>query len=57
MQAKVGRDPGERPQREPREGMREPRESREPRHTPQFLQRSPSSQRVAVDVEDEFEDE
>jgi hypothetical protein len=36
--------------------MREPRETREPQHhTPQFLQRSPTSQRL--DVEDEFEDE
>jgi hypothetical protein len=52
LQAKVGRDPGERPVREPRG---EPREGREPRHTPQFLQRSPTSQRV--EVEDEFEDE
>jgi uncharacterized LabA/DUF88 family protein len=54
LQSKVGRDPGERPQREPREGMREPRERQ---HTPQFLQRSPASQRVEVEVEDEFEDE
>jgi hypothetical protein len=51
LQSKVGRDPSERPQREPRE----PREGREPRHTPQFLQRSPTSQRV--EVEDEFEDD
>ena len=34
MQSKIGRDPSERPAREPREG-------REPRHTPQFLQRGP----------------
>jgi hypothetical protein len=58
LRSKIGRDPNERPAREPRE-MREPRESREPRdaphHTPQFLQRSPTSQRV--EVEDEFEDE
>src|SRR5499433_4185143 len=54
LQSKVGRDPTERPVREPRE-MREPREPREPRHTPQFLQRSPTAQRV--EVEDEFEDE
>jgi hypothetical protein len=58
LQSKIGRDPTERPAREPRE-MREPRgdarELREPRHTPQFLQRSPTSQRV--EVEDEFEDE
>ena len=51
MQNKIGRDPGERPAREPRDT----REPREPRHTPQFLQRSPTSQRV--EVEDEFEDE
>ncbi len=51
LQGKIGRDPSERPVREPRE----PREGREPRHTPQFLQRSPASQRVEVD--DEFEDE
>jgi len=51
LQSKVGRDPSERSAREPRE----PREGREPRHTPQFLQRSPTSQRV--EVEDEFEDE
>lgn len=48
LQSKIGRDPAERP-------IREPRESRESRHTPQFLQRSPASQRVGVD--DEFEDE
>jgi uncharacterized LabA/DUF88 family protein len=48
LQSKIGRDPVERQ-------AREPRESREPRHTPQFLQRSPASQRVAID--DEFEDE
>ena len=36
LQSKIGRDPSERPMREPRE-VREPRE---PRHTPQFLQRS-----------------
>src|ERR1700732_5170940 len=34
LQNKIGRDPGERP-------AREPREAREPRHTPQFLQRRP----------------
>ncbi|MGB6658023.1 MAG: NYN domain-containing protein, partial [Xanthobacteraceae bacterium] len=60
LQSKIGRDPNERPQREPRGGEprepREPRESRDvSRHTPQFLQRSPTSQRV--EVEDEFEDE
>ena len=51
LQSKIGRDPSERPARE----LRDPREAREPRHTPQFLQRSPASQRVELD--DEFEDE
>jgi uncharacterized LabA/DUF88 family protein len=51
LQSKIGRDPTDRPTREPRD----PREPREPKHTPQFLQRSPTSQRV--EVEDEFEDE
>ena len=51
LQSKIGRDPTDRPLREPREQ----REPREPRHTPQFLQRSPTAQRV--EVEDEFEDE
>jgi uncharacterized LabA/DUF88 family protein len=54
LQSKIGRDAGERPMREPREG-REPRGPREPQHTPQFLQRSPTSQRL--EVEDEFDDE
>jgi hypothetical protein len=54
LQNKIGRDPGERPARE----MREPREAREPRHTPQFLQRSTSTQRSVVGVEeDEFDEE
>ncbi|HWX72015.1 MAG TPA: NYN domain-containing protein, partial [Xanthobacteraceae bacterium] len=53
LQAKIGRDPSERPMREPREG----REPREPRHTPQFLQRSASTQRVGVEVEDEFDED
>jgi len=51
LQSKIGRDPTDPPIREPREA----REPREPRHTPQFLQRSPTAQRV--EVEDEFEDE
>jgi len=51
LQSKIGRDPTDRPLREPRDQ----REPREPRHTPQFLQRSPTAQRV--EVEDEFEDE
>jgi hypothetical protein len=55
LQNKIGRDPAERPTREPREG----REQREPRHTPQFLQRSTATgtQRVEVEVEDEFDEE
>jgi hypothetical protein len=50
LQPKIGRDPSERPVRE----GREPRD----RHTPQFLQRSPSPQRVttAADDDDEFDD-
>jgi uncharacterized LabA/DUF88 family protein len=48
LQGKVGRDPGERP-------VREPREPREPRHTPQFLQRSTAVPQV--EVEEEFDDE
>ncbi len=53
LQSKIGRDPNERPQREPRDA----REPREARHTPQFLQRSPTGQRVEVEVEDEFDDD
>ena len=53
LQAKIGRDPSERPMREPREG----REPREPRHTPQFLQRSAATQRVGAEVEDEFDED
>ena len=43
LQSKIGRDPSERPAREPRD-MREPREPRQ--HTPQFLQRGQGPQRV-----------
>ena len=51
LQNKIGRDPGERP-------AREPREAREPRHTPQFLQRSTGAPRTEVQVEeDEFDEE
>jgi hypothetical protein len=53
LQSKIGRDPSERPMREPREG----REPREPRHTPQFLQRSAAPQRVGAAVEDEFDED
>jgi hypothetical protein len=52
LQNKLGRDPTERPAREPRE-MREPRE---PRHTPQFLQRSTTTVQVEAE-EDEFDEE
>jgi hypothetical protein len=53
LQSKIGRDPSERPMREPREG----REPREPRHTPQFLQRSAAPQRVGAEVEDDFDED
>jgi NYN domain-containing protein len=55
LQAKIGRDPAERPDRPPRE----PREPREPRaHTPQFLQRGPMAPRTPVTVEeDEFDED
>jgi hypothetical protein len=50
LQAKIGRDPGDRGDRPPRE----PRESKEPRqHTPQFLQRSAVPQRAG---DDEYDD-
>ena len=54
LQNKIGRDPGERPMREPREG-REPRG--EPRHTPQFLQRSTGAATQRVETEDEFDED
>jgi uncharacterized LabA/DUF88 family protein len=57
LQSKIGRDPSERPMREPREPRGEPREAREPRHTPQFLQRSAAAPRVDVEADDEFEDD
>jgi hypothetical protein len=53
LRNKIGRDPAERPVREPRE-MREPRD---PQHTPQFLQRSTASPRTEVEVEDEFDED
>jgi hypothetical protein len=53
LQAKVGRDPSERPAREPRE----PREGREQRHTPQFLHRSAAAPRLEVEADDDFDDE
>jgi hypothetical protein len=57
LQSKIGRDPSERPPREPRG----PREEREPGHTPQFLQRPVTPQRAPAgtpaheDDEDPFE--
>jgi uncharacterized LabA/DUF88 family protein len=51
LQSKVGRDPSERPAREPRE----PR-AHSPQHTPQFLQRGTGPQRAPVGAEDDFED-
>ena len=49
LQSKIGRDPTERPAREPREG-REPRQ-----HTPQFLQRPTQRANIGPDGDD-FED-
>ncbi len=52
LQAKIGRDPGERVDRPPRE----PREPRQ--HTPQFLQRGPSAPRAPVGAgDDEFDED
>jgi uncharacterized LabA/DUF88 family protein len=45
LQSKIGRDPSERPPREPRERQ----------HTPQFLQRG-TPQRAGDDSDDDFED-
>jgi len=44
LQSKIGRDPAE-------------RAAREPRHTPQFLQRPAAPQRAGASDDDEFEDE
>ncbi len=49
LQGKIGRDPGDRSDRPPREPRGEPRP-----HTPQFLQRSAVPQRAGGD--DEYED-
>ncbi len=49
LQGKIGRDPGDRSDRPPREPRGEPRQ-----HTPQFLQRSAVPQRAGGD--DEYED-
>jgi uncharacterized LabA/DUF88 family protein len=46
LQAKIGRDPAE----------RVAREVREPRHTPQFLQRGSAPQRAPATADDEFDD-
>jgi hypothetical protein len=51
LQAKIGRDPSERPAREPREPRGGPQQ-----HTPQFLQRGPAPQRAPVGAADDFED-
>jgi hypothetical protein len=52
LQSKIGRDPAERPAREPRE----PREPRQ--HTPQFLQRSTAPPRATAPAhDDEFEED
>ena len=50
LQGKIGRDPGERLDRPPRES----REQRQQQHTPQFLQRSAVPQRAGAD--DDYED-
>jgi hypothetical protein len=51
LQSKIGRDPTDRPAREPRVEGREPRT-----HTPQFLQR-PAAQRANVGHDaDDFDD-
>jgi uncharacterized LabA/DUF88 family protein len=47
LRPKIGRDPQDRPTREPR-GARDPQ--------PQFLRRDPTLQRLPVGVEDDFED-
>jgi hypothetical protein len=54
LQGKIGRDPSERPAREPRG----PHSEREPgQHTPQFLQRPTSPQRASAPVGAEDDDE
>jgi uncharacterized LabA/DUF88 family protein len=51
LQPKIGRDPSERPERAPRE----------PRHTPQFLQRSTAPQRAGagadIEPDDDFDED
>jgi uncharacterized LabA/DUF88 family protein len=51
LRQQLGRDPSERPARDP---MREPRGERQ--HTPQFLQRGPARTPAGVGAEDDFED-
>jgi uncharacterized LabA/DUF88 family protein len=54
LQGKIGRDPGERTERPPRE----PRERHVPQHTPQFLQRGPAPSRAPVGTaDDEFDED
>jgi len=58
LQSKIGRDPGERSDRQPRGEAREPRgEARQ--HTPQFLQRGPATPRTPVGAvdDDEFDED
>jgi hypothetical protein len=52
LQPKIGRDPSDRP-------VREPREPRERQHTPQFLQRSTAPQRASAPAgpDDEFDED
>jgi hypothetical protein len=53
LQTKIGRDPSERPPREPRG----PREEREGGHTPQFLQRPAAPQRAGAGAPVDDDDE
>jgi uncharacterized LabA/DUF88 family protein len=55
LQSKIGRDPGDRADRAPREPRGEPRQ-----HTPQFLQRSTGASRAPVTTvadDDDFEED
>jgi hypothetical protein len=55
MRQQIGRDPAERPARDP-SSSREPRGERQ--HTPQFLQRGPAPARApaGAGADDDFED-
>jgi hypothetical protein len=56
LQSKIGRDPSERPARDP---SREPRQHEPRQHTPQFLQRAPAAPARApagAGADDDFED-